>query len=535
MDTRDGSFDAIVVGAGFAGLYMLYRLRALGLTARVYEAAAGVGGTWYWNRYPGARCDVESMEYSYSFSAEMEQEWEWTERFPSQPEILRYLNHVADRFDLRGQIQLETRVVSALFDEEEKQWRVKTEFGETVTTRFCIMAVGCLSIPKTPEVRGLQTFSGEWYHTGRWPHEEVDFKGERVGVIGTGASAIQAIPIIAEQALELTVFQRSPNFVLPAKNKPLAPMVQQRAKENYSELRRKARQSPVGVTIELPTQSALEVDEATRRETYHSTWDLGSIFAMPMSYVDIYTNKAANDTAADFIASRIGETVADAEVVRMLTPTDHPFGTKRPCLESGYYAAYNRSNVHLVDVRATPILEIFAHGVRTSDQKYQLDTLVFATGFDAMTGPLLSIDIRGRSSAPLRQKWANGPRSYLGIAVAGFPNLFTITGPGSPSVIGNMVVSIEQHIDWIADCISFLQNRGLKLIETTLDAENAWVEHVQEVASKTLYPMANSWYMGANIPGKPRVFMPYIGGIDRYRETCDSVAAKEYCGFDLSS
>jgi len=526
--------DAVVVGAGFSGLYMLHRLRQLGLSARVYEAGSGIGGTWFWNRYPGARCDIESMDYSYSFSEELEQDWEWTEKFPTQPEILRYIEHVADRFDLRRDIQLETRVTQASFDETTRRWQVRTDGGDTVSVQFCIMAVGCLSVRKQPEIRGLETFRGTWYHTGHWPHESVSFNGQEVGVIGTGSSGIQSIPVIAKEAAQLTVFQRTPNFSLPARNEPLDPEVQRAMKVDYPGYRRRARRSRGGVPAEQPTQSALAVDDDERLESYQTAWERGSLFALGASYTDLLTNRAANDTAAEFIRSKIREAVDDPDIAEMLAPTDHPFGSKRPCLDSGYYATYNRDNVRLIDLRKTPIVEVTPAGIRTTEREHELDSLVFATGFDAMTGPLLAIDIRGTGGRPLREKWARGPRSYLGIGIAGFPNLFTLTGPGSPSVLTNMMVSIEQHVEWVVDCIAFVQSQGFASIEATVEAEDAWVRHVHDLAAATLMPTAGSWYMGANVPGKPRVFMPYIGGADVYRKRCDEIAANRYEGFLLN-
>ena len=526
--------DAVVVGAGFSGLYMLHRLRKLGLSVRVFEAGGDIGGTWYWNRYPGARCDVESMEYSYSFDAELEQEWQWTEKYPSQPEILRYINHVADRYDLRRDIELDTRVTSAVYDGTQDRWLVATDRGEQVTAKFCVMATGCLSASKLPEVEGLESFAGETYHTGHWPHEGVDFSGQRVAVIGTGSSGIQAIPIIAEQAAHLTVFQRTPNFSMPALNRPLEDGEQQDLKQRYPDHREAARSSAFGIPVEEPTQSALEVSEEERRQTYEEAWNKGHLVSLMLSYYDLIIDKEANDTAAEFVRDKIRETVDDPEVAEALLPTDHPIATKRPCLDTGYFETFNRENVSLVNLRKTPITEVTPQGVRTSEDHYEFDAIVFATGFDAMTGALTGVDIRGARGTQLAEKWAEGPRTYLGLATAGFPNLFMITGPGSPSVLSNMMVSIEQHVDWIADCIGFLRDRDIARIEATVEAEDEWVEHVNEVGHTTLYPRANSWYMGANVPGKPRVFMPYIGGVGLYREKCDDVAAKEYEGFALS-
>jgi cyclohexanone monooxygenase len=524
--------DAVIVGAGFAGLYMLYRLRGLGLSAQVFEAGKGVGGTWYWNRYPGARCDVESMDYSYSFSDELQQEWRWTERYSSQPEILRYINHVADRFDLRRDIQLETRVTAALFDEATGRWTVRTDRGHEVSAQFCIMATGCLSTAQKPQFEGLEDFTGKWYHTGYWPHEGVDFTGQRVGVIGTGSSAIQSIPIIAAQAAHLFVFQRTPNFSVPAHNAPLDPEYERTVKASYAEFRRQARESRVGFVVERNDKSALEVSDEERTREYEARWQRGGL-GFSSTFNDLLISKDANDTAAEFFRAKIRSIVRDPAVAETLVPKHYPLGTKRLCVDTSYYATFNRDNVTLVDLKKTPIETITPEGLRTSEQAYTLDSIVFAIGFDAMTGSLLAMDIRGRDGRTLKDKWAEGPKTYLGVAVAGFPNLFAITGPGSPSVLSNMIVSIEQHADWIADCIAYLREHDRTRIEATAEAESEWVQHVNDVGHATLYPQANSWYMGANIPGKPRMFMPYIGGVGVYRQKCDEVAAKGYEGFLL--
>ena len=528
----DTEFDAVIVGAGIAGLYMLHRLRGLGLSARVYEAGDGVGGTWYWNRYPGARCDIETLDYSYSFSDELQQEWHWSERYAGQAEILRYINHVADRFDLRRDIRFETRVTAAHFDEATNRWLVATDRGERIAARFCIMAVGCLSTAQVPAFPGRDSFRGPRYHTGNWPHQPVDFSGQRVGIIGTGASAIQAIPIIARQAAHLFVFQRTPNFAFPARNGPLDPDYERWVKAHYTEFRREARESRGGFVVERNEQSALEATPEEREREYERRWEHGG-FGFTSAFADLLTDPDANETAAAFHRAKIREIVHDPAVAERLCPRDHPVGTKRLPLDTDYYETYNRGNVTLIDIRTAPIDAITPTGLRTRDAAYELDSLVFATGFDAMTGPLFAVDIRGRGGCALKEKWAAGPRTYLGIASAGFPNLFMITGPGSPSVLSNMMVSIEQHVDWVAGCLDYLCERGLQGIEASVAAEDAWVEHVNEVANRTLYPRANSWYMGANIPGKPRVFMPYVGGVGHYRQLCDEIAAKDYEGFTL--
>jgi cation diffusion facilitator CzcD-associated flavoprotein CzcO len=529
-----GDFDAMIVGAGLSGLYMLHRLRGLGLSARVYEAGNGVGGTWYWNRYPGARCDIESMDYSYSFSDELQQEWRWTERYAEQPEILRYINHVADRFDLRRDIQFETRVTAACFDDATNRWQIETDGGARVSARFCIMASGCLSTAQVPNFAGIESFRGAWHHTGNWPHEGVDFTGQRVGVIGTGASGIQAIPIIARQAARLTVFQRTPNFTIPACNGPLDPDRERQHKETYAERRRKNRESRAGFVVPVGDLPALEATPEERAQEYEARWARGG-FGFTSAFADIGTNRDANETAAEFVRAKIRAIVRDPAVAAALSPRDHPIGTKRLPLDTDYYETFNRDNVTLVDLRKSPIETITPTGLRTRKTEYPLDSIVFATGFDAMTGTLLAVDFRGRGGCTLREKWAGGPRTYLGIAVAGFPNLFMITGPGSPSVLSNMIVSIEQHVDWIADCLAYLRAHDLGAIEATIEAEEAWVEHVNEVANTTLYPLANSWYVGANIPGKPRIFMPYVGGVGTYRKKCDEIAANGYEGFSLIS
>jgi len=539
FDTKQPSasaerFDAVIVGAGFAGMYMLHRLRGLGMSAVVFEAGDDVGGTWYWNRYPGVRCDIESMQYSYSFSDELQQEWRWSERFSGQPEILRYANHVADRFDLRRDIRFGTRVVAATFDEAASRWLVETDRGDRVSAAFCIMATGCLSSGRVPDIKGIDAFAGASYHTGQWPHEGVDFTGQRVGVIGTGSSAIQSIPVIAEQAAHVTVFQRTPNFSVPARNTPLPPEYEAEWKSGYAERRRHARTLRSGTIYDFGDKSALEVSPEQRQCEYQVRWERGGINVM-VAYTDLATSKAANDTAAEFVRAQIRRIVHDPAVAETLAPTSHPIGTKRICVDSGYYEAFNRGNVTLVNLQATPIEEVTPTGIRTQGAEYAVDSIVYATGFDAMTGSLLKVDISGRAGLTLREKWAAGPRTYLGLMTAGFPNLFTITGPGSPSVLSNMIVSIEQHVDWISDCLAHLRSHAVACIEADSQAEDNWVAHVNEVAYTTLYPQANSWYMGANIEGKPRVFMPYIGGVGAYRETCDAVAANGYEGFHLTT
>jgi cation diffusion facilitator CzcD-associated flavoprotein CzcO len=525
--------DVAVVGAGFAGLYALHRLRELGFSVLVVEAGSGVGGTWFWNRYPGARCDVESVDYSYSFSKELEQEWTWTERYAAQPEILDYLNFVADKFDLRRDIRLDTRIGRAHFDEGAGRWELTTEGGEAITARFCVMATGCLSDPKLPEIEGVETFSRPTYHTGRWPHRPVDFSGQRVGVIGTGSSAIQSIPHIAAQAAQLVVFQRTPNFSVPAWNRPLDPEYVAEVKGDYPARREVCRQSQAGFPIEGTTEDAASATRERLAARFEERWAVGGLGFLG-AFSDLLVNEASNHAASDFLRDKIREQVRDPGTAAALSPSGYPCGTKRLCVDTGYYETFNRTNVVLVDLRRTPIERITETEVVTTDAIYELDALVFATGFDAMTGALSRIEITGVGGRTLAEKWRDGPRAHLGIASAGFPNLFMVTGPGSPSVLSNMVVSIEQHVDWIADCLVHLREGGLRRIEPSAEAEDQWVSLVSDIAAFTLFPKANSWYLGANVEGKPRVFMPYVGGVGTYRQQCAEVAAHGYEGFVLA-
>ena len=527
--------DALIVGAGFAGLYLLHRLRGAGFRARVYEAGGGVGGTWYWNRYPGARCDVESLSYSYQFDEALQQDWEWTERYAVQPDILRYANHVADRFGLWPDMQFETRVAAAHWDDDAGLWQVRLEpeggAPETVTARFCIMATGCLSAANLPDIPGRDSFGGATYHTGRWPHEPVDFTGLRVAVIGTGSSAIQSIPAIAEQAAQLTVFQRTANYSVPAQNRPLDPDEVAAVKADYRGLREEAKTRFGCFVVDLPRPSALADSPARREAEFERRWQTGGLTFMA-SYEDLLFDPDANDTAAEFVRAKIREIVRDPETARKLMLID-VIGCKRLCVDTGYFETYNRPNVRLIDIVERPIREITESGVAVGGEEIEADAIVFATGFDAMTGTLKRIDIRGRDGLLLRDAWEAGPRTYLGLAVNGFPNLFTITGPGSPSVLTNMMPSIEQHVEWVSDCIEALRGRGATVIEAERAAQDGWVGHVNDLADASLRSTCSSWYVGANIAGKPRVFMPYIGGYPAYAARCAEIAAAGYEGFAI--
>jgi cyclohexanone monooxygenase len=526
------ALDVIVVGAGFAGLYMLYRLRQLGLRVRVFEAGSGVGGTWFWNRYPGARCDVESVQYSYSFSPELQQEWRWSEKYATQPEILRYIEHVADRFDLRRDITLNTRVTAARFDATRGLWRVVTEPGRaTLECRFLVMAVGCLSSANRPQYPGLDQFAGRMLHTGEWPQEPIDFSGKRVAVIGTGSSGIQCIPLLAAQAARLTVFQRTPNFAVPAWNEPLSDAADREIKAHYPALRAQALQRPTGYAFPFNEARAADTPPAERSSQYEKYWRLGGLKFMG-AFSDLFTDEAANLTAAEFVRARIRTRVHDPAVAERLMPAG-VIGSKRLCVETQYYETFNRDNVELVDLRATPIESFTRQGLRLkgSGREFEFDAIVFATGFDAMTGSVLRVDIVGRDGVSLRDAWRGGARTYLGLAVAGFPNMFLVNGPGSPSVLSNMVQSIEHNVEWTARCLEQMQASGREQIEADAQAQEEWVAHCNAVVERTLRAREDSWYVGANIPGRPRVFMPYAGGVPAYRARCEEVAASGYRGF----
>jgi cyclohexanone monooxygenase len=525
----DANFDVVIVGAGFGGMYMLHGLRKLGFKVRVFEGGAGVGGTWYWNRYPGARCDVESMQYSYSFDKDLDQEWTWTEKYAPQPEILAYANHVADRFELRRDIRFETRVTAATFDEKAKRWTVETDQGDRVTAQFCVMAVGCLSAANRPAFEGMDSFRGPVYHTGEWPHEDVDFAGKRVAIIGTGSSAVQSIPIIAETAKTLTVFQRTPSYTVPAWNAKLDPSEVDKIKADYPTLRAKARARPTGVYFIFNPDSALKATPEEREKQYEEFWERGGLPFLG-SYGDLLFNKEANDTIAAFAKRKIQEVVTDPETAAKLTP-DNVFGCKRLCVDTGYYQTFNKPHVSLVDVSEKPIERITPTGLVVDGTEYAADVLICATGFAAMTGSFDRIRITGREGLALTKKWEAGPRTFLGLSTHGFPNFFTITGPGSPSVLASMIQSIEQHVDWITDCIAHMRDIGADSIEATLDEEDAWVEHVNEVAEISLRSTCSSWYVGANIAGGPRVFMPYIGGFPIYVDRCNRVMDSGFEGF----
>jgi cyclohexanone monooxygenase len=526
--------DAVVVGAGFGGLYAIKRLTDAGFRIRAFESGDGVGGTWYWNRYPGARVDLECWDYSYSFSPELQDEWDWPERYPTSAELMRYLNHVADRFDLRRHVRFNTRVESAVFDEKRNLWSVTTSDGKVTQARFFVPATGVLSVPKPPEIPGIDTFAGESHHTGRWPHHEVDFSNKRVGVIGTGSSGIQVIQALAGKCRHLTVFQRTAVYVVPAKNHPLTPEMRARVRATYEERRAVSRLTRFGIAVPFPVESALDATPEERLKKYENAWENSQLLGFRMCYGDILSNEESNETVAEFIRGKIRDTVNNPEVAEKLMPRGFPFGTKRPCLGDTYYSVYNREDVTLVGLKETPIERVVPEGIVTSEGLHELDVLIYATGYDALTGALTHIDVRGVNGRRLTDKWASGAKTYLGLMTSGFPNLFTVTGPGSPGPLANMSMSIEQHVDWIARCMADLREAGIDRIDARPQAEEDWMQHVQDVVAKTLYLKANSWYVGANVPGKPQVFLPYLGGHGNYRKKCDEVAAAGYTGFVLT-
>lgn len=533
-DAAAAPLDVLIVGAGFAGLYMLHKARAMGLSALALDAAASVGGTWYANRYPGARVDIQSLEYSFSFSEALQQTWQWTERYASQPELLRYANHVADRFGLRDGIRLRTRVTSAHFDDDTQRWRVASDDGQAWTARFLVMASGPLSTPNTPDFSGLPGFAGPVLHSAAWPHEPVDFSGRRVAVVGTGSSAVQMIPLIAQQAQSLTVFQRTAAYAVPAHNGPLDPAREAAIKADYAGFRARNRLRRTGFGCELPvsTVSALAVSAAEREAAFEERWRIGG-FSLLGAFADLMTDLRANALLAEFVRSKIREEVRDPATAARLSP-QQPIGCKRLCVDSGYYETFNRSNVALVDVSEAPIDAITPHGLQAGGREYHFDTLVLATGFDAVTGTLMRLDLRGRGGLRIQDKWRDGPLNYLGLAVAGFPNLFNIAGAGSTSAFTSVIVSIEHHVDWIADCIAWLAAQGHATIEATEEEESRWVGYVTAVAQQTVFLGCNSWYLGANIPGKPRMFMPLAAGFPAYAERCAAVAGSGYEGFALA-
>ncbi|GAA0612082.1 NAD(P)/FAD-dependent oxidoreductase [Sporichthya brevicatena] len=525
--------DVLIVGAGFGGLYMLHKLRQLGFDAHVIEAAAGVGGTWYWNRYPGARCDIESIQYSYSFDDELQQEWNWSERYAAQPEILAYAEHVADRFGLRSGITFSTRVTATTYDAARNLWMIDTDRGAQVNARFCIAAVGCLSTPQVPSWPGVENFAGEIYHPGAWPHEGVDLRGKRVAVIGTGSSGIQIISAIADEVEHLTVFQRTPTFAFPAHNRPLSPEDLAAAKARYSEIREAARRAPQGRAFATEGRPLLGDTPDQRDEVLRRYWAMGGL-DFTKAYDDISSVLEADAVAADFVRDRISEVVQDPAKREVLLPRGHPISAKRPCLEINYFASFNRPNVEIVDVRANPIVEVTATGIRTTAATHDVDVIIVATGYDAMTGTLLRLGVVGRDGVALTEAWAAGPRTYLGVLVDGFPNFFIVAGPGSPSVFSNVILAIEQHVDWISDLLTFARSAEADLVEADPAAAQEWTAHVTDIGERTFLSLGNSWYRGANIPGKPQVVMPYVGGTHVYRDKCDAVAAAGYPGVSIS-
>lgn len=527
MNQHNEELDVIIVGAGFSGLYMLYKMRKMNLKALIIERASDAGGTWFWNRYPGARCDIESIEYSYSFSDELQQEWNWSNRYSDQSEILEYINYVVKKFNLKENIVFNTSVKSATFDENLKNWIVETD-SKSYSSKFCVMATGTLSSIKQPNFDGLENFKGDWYVTGEWPHEKLDFTSKKVAIIGTGSSAVQSIPVIAEEAKNLTVFQRSPNYTIPANNRPLTEKELSNAKSSYDQIREKAKYTRAGIGYnQFEERKLLDLSSEEIKKELNNRWKIGGQEIFTAGFTDVGVNVEANKIVADFVKSKIKEIVKDPNVAELLSPED-AIGCKRLCADTNYFETYNRENVELIDLNSNPINSITENGILTKNKEFKFDTIIFATGFDAMTGALQAIDITGKNGKKLKQVWKDGPKSFLGLLINGFPNLFTVTGPGSPSVLTNMMVAIEQHVEWISDCINFLSKSNLNEVEADELFQIEWMDHIEEVAKNTLRYTCNSWYVGANVPGKKRVFMPYAGGFGKYREKCDEIAENNY-------
>lgn len=525
--------DMVIVGAGFGGMYAVYKFREMGLSIQAFEAGGNVGGVWYWNRYPGARVDLPSIDYCFSFSPEIEQEWTWSEEFAAQPELLSYMNFVADRLDLRKHYKFSTRIARAIWDEQRQIWQVFTEGGDLYEATYCVMATGPLSVPKDPEIPGLHRFKGELMRAARWPHEPVDFSGKRVGVIGTGSTGIQIIQEVGPLAGELFVFQRTPSFSMPMRNKTLEPDYVAEVKRNYAGLRAAALNSAVGGLRPQSTRAFFSVTPQQRRSLLEDAWKQGGL-AMLGTFSDLLTNPEANEHVAEFLREKIGEVVHDPAVAEKLKPRGYPVFARRPCLDSSYYETYNLPHVHLLDCLDDPIEEITEKGVRLRSGEVELDMLILATGYDGLTGAMLAFDVVGRGGLSVKEKWKDGSRSYLGLMMNGFPNLFMTTGPNGPSALANIVRISENDVNWIANALISMHHNGLGAMEPTLEAENAWMETVNILAQRTLLSKAQTWYVGANVEGKPKGLTIFTGGFPKYAEYCAASARAGYREFTFA-
>ena len=532
--SNNQEYDAIIVGAGFAGLYQLICLRdQLGLNCLIIETGDDVGGTWYWNRYPGARCDTESHAYSYYFSDELLKEWTWSERYPGHAEIRKYINFVANKFNLKKDILFNEKVINAKFNENSNNWSLATNTGKQFQAKFVIAAVGCLSNTNIPNIKGLDSFEGKYYHTGNWPKTGVSFVNKKVGQIGTGSTGIQAVPVIADEAKHLTVFQRTANYSIPARNAPLSEEFKDHVKKDHNYYREFLKRTPNGHPFEISSRLVSDVSSEEMNQIYEKAWEKGGL-QFRATFNDLVTNIDANKTASEFIKGKIRQTVTNKKFANILSDIDHPYAGKRPPIDSHYFETFNRDNINLIDLRSNPIMHIDNEGIQTKENHFNLDIIVFATGYDAMTGPLLNMNITGKQNLKLKDFWKEGPQTFLGLQIPGFPNLFTITGPGSPSVLTNMPMAIEQHVEWVRDCISYMSNKNHSTIEADQKSADKWGDEVNAVANKTLLPtVKHSWYLGANIPGKPQVFMPYAGGLPKYTEVCNEIKNNNYKGFNL--
>ncbi len=525
--TASRRLDVVIVGAGFGGMYAVHKFNAMGLKIQGYEAGSDVGGVWYWNRYPGARVDLPSIDYSFGFSQEVEQEWTWSEQFAAQPELLRYINFVADRLDLRRHIQFNTRVTSAEWDDARQVWVVKTDRGDVVEATYCIMATGPLSIPKDPEIPGIDRFKGELLRAGRWPHQPVSYAGKRVGVIGTGSTGIQIVQEVGPQAGELFVFQRTPSFTMPMRNVPLEPDYVAEVKRNYAGLRESARNSPAGGIRPASTRAFFSVTPAQRLSLMEDAWRQGGL-AMLGTFSDLLVNEEANEHVAEFVRGKIGEMVKDPVTAEKLKPRGYPIFARRPCLDSSYYETFNLPTVHLMDCNEDPIVEITDKGVRTRSGEVELDMLIFATGYDGLTGAMLAVDVQGRDGLRVSQKWSEGARSYLGIMMAGFPNLFMTTGPNGPAALANIIRISENDVDWIADAMRHMSATGQTAMEPTTEAEDGWMKTVAALSQRSLLNKAKTWYLGANVKDKPQGLSMFTGGFPKYREYCTLATQGNY-------
>ena len=527
--------DAIIIGAGFSGLYQLYKCRdQLGLKTLVIEEGKEVGGTWYWNKYPGSRCDTESHIYCYTFSEEIYKNWKWKERYPKQKEILSYLKYVERKLSLRKDIIFNNKVISADYLDKKNLWRVKTDKKKVFYCKYLISAVGSLSAANIPNIKGIKSFKGEWYHSGRWPDKKISFKNQKVAQIGTGSSGIQIAPVVAKSAKSLTVFQRTPNYSVPARNRKLTKTFIENTKKNYKQIKNLLTKTPGGHAFQFSKKSIFDFNESKRLKILEKAWLNGGL-SFRACFSDITKKLSANKIVSNYITEKINNIVKDKEVAKQLTDFGHPFTSKRPTLNTDYFETFNKKNVRLIDLKENPIVNITKNGIKTKNEEFKFDKIIFATGYDALSGPILSLNLTGRKNIKLNKYWKNGPITYLGLMIPNFPNFFIISGPGSPSVLTNVPAQIQQHVEWISEFIRYLEKSNSLSVEPEAKEAENWVKKINTLAKKSLFMKAkNSWYKGDNIPGKPKTFIPYPAGLPQYREICNKVRKKMYKGFNIS-